>query len=75
MRCKKLFSAIFLLSWLAVFLVAGSLEQYMIGFGQAIVYFAIIFAAIAVSGVLSGLLTIPKPQDEKAIKTTTCKEN
>lgn len=64
MRCKKLFSAIFLLSWLAVFLVAGSLEQYMIGFGQAIVYFAIIFAAIAVSGVLSGLLTIPKPQDK-----------
>lgn len=62
---RKILTVIFLLSWLAVFLVAGSLEQYMIEFGQAVVYFAIIFTAIAVSGFLSGMLTKPEKRTRK----------
>lgn len=61
---RKILTAIFLLSWLAIFFVAGSLEQYMIGFGQAIVYFAIIFTAIAVSGFLGGMLAFPKQSNK-----------
>lgn len=39
----------------------------MIGFGQAIVYFAIIFTAIAVSGFGSGLLVLSDINNKKSL--------
>ncbi len=61
---RKILTVIFLLSWLAIFCITGSLDQYIISVEQAIAYSVITFAALGISGVLSGLLTIPKPQDK-----------
>lgn len=62
--CKNVLSAVFFLSWFAIFCIAGSLDQYIISVEQAVAYSVITFAALGISGVLSGLLTIPKPQDK-----------
>lgn len=61
---RKILTVIFLLSWFAIFCITGSLDQYIISFEQAVAYSVITFAALGISGVLSGLLTIPKPQDK-----------
>lgn len=61
---RKILTLIFILSWFAVFFIAGSLDQYIISVGQAIGYSVIVFAAMAVSGFLSGMLTLSKPQDK-----------
>ena len=61
---RKILTLIFILSWFAVFFIAGSLDQYIISVEQAVAYSVITFAALGISGVLSGLLTIPKPQDK-----------
>lgn len=61
---RKILTVIFLLSWFAIFCITGSLDQYIISVEQAVAYSVITFAALGISGVLSGLLTIPKPQDK-----------
>lgn len=62
---RKILTVIFVLSWFAVFFIAGSLDQYIISVGQAIGYSVIVFAAMAVSGFLSGLLTLPDKYNKK----------
>ena len=59
MRRKKFLSGIFLLSWLAVFLISGSLEQGCITIGQAATANAVNFIIMAYSGFGSGMLTLP----------------
>lgn len=61
---RKILTLIFILSWFAVFFIAGSLDQYIISVGQAIGYSVIVFAAMGISGFLSGMLTFSKPQDK-----------
>ncbi len=61
---RKILTLIFILSWFAVFFIAGSLDQYIISVGQAIGYSVIVFAAMGISGFLSGMLTLSKPQDK-----------
>ena len=62
---NKILTVIFVLSWFAVFFIAGSLDQYIISAGQAIGYSVIVFAAMAVSGFLSGMLTLPDKHNKK----------
>lgn len=62
---NKVLTAVFLLSWLAVFYIVGGIDQYMISIGQGVVYSLIAFTAMAVSGFLSGLLTLPEKPDKK----------
>ncbi|MCM1330427.1 MAG: hypothetical protein NC253_13415 [Ruminococcus sp.] len=66
MRSKKFLSVIFLLSWLAVYCIAGNLEQEYISGGQALVLFALDYAVMAYSGFKSGLLTMPEKGKEPA---------
>ena len=61
---RKILTLIFILSWFAVFFIAASLDQYIISVGQAIGYSVIVFAAMGISGFLSGMLTLSKPQDK-----------
>lgn len=61
----KILIVIFVLSWFAVFFIAGSLDQYIISVGQAVVYFIIIFMAMGISGFLSGMLTLPDKHNKK----------
>lgn len=61
---RKILTLIFILSWFAVFFIAGSLDQYIISVGQAIGYSVIVFAAMGISGFLSGMLTLSKPQNK-----------
>lgn len=65
---KKLLTAVFLLSWLAVFPIAGSLDQNIISCEQAAVMCVVTFSALGISGFLSGLLTAPKPQKQSILK-------
>lgn len=65
MRSKKIFSVIFLLSWLAVFCITGSLEQEYITCGQAVTASVINFTVMGISGFLSGMLTLPGKYDRK----------
>lgn len=60
----KAMTLIFVLSWFAVFAITGSLEQYIISVGQAVVSSVIAFTALGISGFLSGMLTLPKPHDK-----------
>lgn len=60
MRRKKFLSVIFLLSWLAVFFISGSLEQEYVTCGQASAVSAVNFAVMAYSGFGSGMLTVPQ---------------
>lgn len=60
----KVMTLIFVLSWFAVFCIAGGLDQYIISVGQAVVYSVIVFAAMGISGFLSGLLTLSEPPDK-----------
>lgn len=64
MRRKKFLSGIFLLSWLAVFLISGSLEQGRMTCGQAVTANAVNFIVIAYSGFMSGMLKPPKQPDK-----------
>lgn len=64
MRRKKFLTAIFLLSWLAVFFISGSLEQGCITIGQAITANAANFIVMVYSGFGSGMLTLPKQPDK-----------
>ena len=61
---RKILTLIFILSWFAVFFITGSLDQYIISVGQAIGYSVIVFAAMGISGFLSGMLTLSKPQNK-----------
>lgn len=63
MRRKKFLSGIFLLSWLAVFLISGSLEQERITCGQAVAVSAANFVVMACSGFGSGMLTVPQKME------------
>lgn len=56
---KKFLSGIFLLSWLAVFLISGGLEQGCITIGQAVTANAVNFIVMTYSGFGSGMLTLP----------------
>ena len=60
----KILTVIFVLSWFAVFAITGSLDQYIISIEQAVVPSIIVFAAMGISGFISGLLTLPKPRDK-----------
>lgn len=62
MKCKAL-SVIFLLTVLAMFYIAGSLEQEYITDGQAVIALTVNFAAMAVSGYKSGLLAVTNEED------------
>lgn len=62
---NKILTVIFVLSWFAVFFIAGSLDQYIISVGQAIGYSVIVFAAMGISGFLSGMLTLPDKHNKK----------
>lgn len=55
---NKILTVIFVLSWFALFAVIGNLEQYTISAEQAVIYCVIVFAAMAISGLMSGLLTL-----------------
>lgn len=54
---RKALSVIFLLTVFALFYITGSLEQGYITDGQAVAAFIVNFAAMAVSGYKSGMLT------------------
>ena len=62
---KKIFTIIFVLSWFAVFAITGSLDQYIISIEQAVVPSIIVFAAMGISGFLSGMLTLPDKYNRK----------
>lgn len=66
MRSKKFLSGIFLLSWLAVFCIAGSLEQEYISCGQAFAASVLNYAVMAYSGFKSCMLTLPDKGKEPA---------
>lgn len=66
MRRKKFLSGIFLLSWLAVFLISGSLEQGRMTCGQAAAVSAANFAVMAYSGFGSGLLVLSDINNKKS---------
>ena len=66
MRSKKFLSGIFLLSWFAVFVITGSLEQEYITCGQAFAAGALNYIVMAYSGFRSGLLTLPDKGKEPA---------
>lgn len=57
---RKALTVIFLMTVISLFYITGSLDQGYITEGQAFVAFAVNFAAIAVSGYKSGMLTIDK---------------
>lgn len=61
---RKILSLIFILSWFAVFFIAGSLDQYIISVRQAVGYSVIVFVAMGISGFLSGLLAFPKQSNK-----------
>lgn len=65
MRRKKFLSGIFLLSWLAVFFMSGSLEQGRMTCGQAAAESAANFAVMAYSGFGSGLLVLSDTNSKK----------
>ena len=56
---KKILSAVFVVTVLAIFCISGSLEQNMISHAQAIIYSAITFAVMGYSGFKSGMLIKP----------------
>ncbi|MCM1329979.1 MAG: hypothetical protein NC253_11120 [Ruminococcus sp.] len=62
---NKILSAVFLLTVLAMFFVAGSLEQGYITCGQAVIAMVVDFAAMGVSGCMSGMLTLPDSYKHK----------
>lgn len=53
---NKLLTAVFVLSWFAIFALTGSFEQFRISAFEYIVYCAVAFVAIGISGVITGLL-------------------
>ena len=56
---NKILPVVFLLSWFAIFALTGSFEQFRISAVEYIVYCAVAFIAIGVSGFLSGMFTLP----------------
>lgn len=53
---KKLLTVVFVLSWFAIFALTGSFEQFRISAVEYIVYCAVAFVAIGISGTITGLL-------------------
>lgn len=53
---KKLLTVVFVLSWFAIYALTGSFEQFRISAAEYIVYCAVAFVAIGISGTLTGLL-------------------
>ncbi len=53
---KKLLTVVFVLSWFAIFALTGSFEQFRISAVEYIVYCAVAFVAIGISGAITGLL-------------------
>lgn len=53
---KKLLTVVFVLSWFAIYALTGSFEQFRISAVEYIVYCTVAFAAIGISGVITGLL-------------------
>lgn len=53
---KKILTVIFLLSFLAMFFIVGSMEQEYISIGQALAVSAINFAVMIFSGSKAGIL-------------------
>lgn len=53
---KKLLTVVFVLSWFAIYALTGRFEQFRISAVEYIVYCAVAFVAIGISGVITGLL-------------------
>lgn len=53
---KKLLTIVFVLSWFAIYALTGSFEQFRISVFEHIVYCAVAFVAIGISGAITGLL-------------------
>lgn len=53
---KKLLTVVFALSWFAIYALTGSFEQFRISAFEYIVYCAVAFVAIGISGAITGLL-------------------
>lgn len=53
---KKLLTVVFVLSLFAIYALTGSFEQFRISAVEYIVYCAVAFVAIGISGVITGLL-------------------
>lgn len=64
---KKLKQIIFLLTVLAMFMIAGSLDCGEISFGAAMAASAVNFIVMAWSGFSSGLLAVPYRGDDKEV--------
>lgn len=62
---RKALSIIFLLTVLAMFYIAGSLEQEYITDGQAVIALTVNLAAMAVSGYKSGMLDANEEETKK----------
>lgn len=50
---KKFLDVLFLLSFIAIYFIAGSMEQEYISFGQAVIAFLVDFAVMGISGYAS----------------------
>lgn len=62
---KQVLSVVFLLSGFAILALTGSFEQLRITAVEYIIYCAIAFIALGVSGFLSGMLTVPDERSRK----------
>ena len=53
---NKVLTTVFVLSWFAILALTGSFEQFRISAVEYIVYCTVAFAAIGISGAITGLL-------------------